>query len=581
MYPSFFKEIWCVLAFFAYFCTCGAAAGDFEVGEQLLLQSSSFLQTTPEKAEKNIQKLDEIFSSLSKEQQDRFYSQKAAFLGAVGRQKERVEFAEKAIEHVQSIEIKVRLLYQLSDGYTNLGMFENALNAMNQSITLLPKLSDVNTKLYTLQSAVSLLNTLKAYDQALIYTAQIQALVDRKNSVASCVGFADKVEIEFLRGNGPVAKSFLPGAIEDCKNGNNEYIVKLLSAMDALDLIESTDYERGVTTAKMLLDKVGDNFKRVNYFIELENALARAYLKSGDLTQAELYANQAYSYSKESKVYLLIEQANETMSKIKRAQGQYAVALEFDDAALELKNKLLDEQLQKNIAYQRVKFDMQDKANQVTLLEQKNKLLSIEKKLEKKNNQNLLLLIGLVVSLLLMSGVWLWKVIQQKNVFKRHAQIDGLTQISNRSHFVTASTSAVAERTAAISLILFDMDFFKRINDNFGHPTGDWVLRNVCLAVKDVLRKGDTFGRLGGEEFAICMPAADAHVARQLAERCRLAVAAIDTEESGYRFPLTASFGIATIDTQSSSTFEALMECADKALYKSKSEGRNCVSAFE
>jgi len=106
-------------------------------------------------------------------------------------------------------------------------------------------------------------------------------------------------------------------------------------------------------------------------------------------------------------------------------------------------------------------------------------------------------------------------------------------------------------------------------------------LIHVCQAVSEVLRKGDLLGRLGGEEFAICMPAADIHVAKQLAERCRLAIAAIDTEASGFRFPLTASFGIATIDTHTVSTFEALMESADKALYKSKADGRNCVSVFE
>jgi len=71
------------------------------------------------------------------------------------------------------------------------------------------------------------------------------------------------------------------------------------------------------------------------------------------------------------------------------------------------------------------------------------------------------LFIGLIVVVLLLVGVWLWKVIQQKNIFKRHAQIDALTQISNRRHFMATSTVAVAERTAPISMILFDMDFLK------------------------------------------------------------------------------------------------------------------------
>ncbi|MBC3861821.1 diguanylate cyclase [Undibacterium jejuense] len=581
MHLSFFKKIWCALAFLAYFFASVSFAADVVNADQLLSETSALLRASPEKAEKNIRKLEEVFNSLTKSQQEKFYVQKAAFLGSMGRNKERIEFVEVSIKNVVNVEIQVKLLYQLSTGYTNLGMFESALNAMNQSIALLPKLTDVNTKLYTLQSAVSLFNTLKAFDQSLLYVEQISAFSDRKNSISSCVSLADKVEIEFLRGNREVAKNFLPDAIQDCKHGGNQFMVKLLNALDALDLIKSSNFPAGISSAKALLDEADDNIKKTNYFIELENALARAYIETGDLKQADFYANEAYKYSNNSKVYLLIEQANETMSKIKRAQGQYVAALEFDDTALEFKNKLLDEQLQKNIAYQRVKFDMQDKANQLTLLEQKNKLLSIEKQLDKKNNEVLLLFIGLIVVALLLVGVWLWKVIQQKNIFKRHAQVDALTQISNRRHFIDITTAAVAERTAPISLILFDMDFFKKINDNFGHPTGDWVLIHVCQAVTEVLRKGDMFGRLGGEEFAICMPAADTHVAKQLAERCRLAIAAIDTEPSGFRFPLTASFGIATIDTYTVSTFEALMESADKALYKSKADGRNCVSVFE
>ena len=133
-----------------------------------------------------------------------------------------------------------------------------------------------------------------------------------------------------------------------------------------------------------------------------------------------------------------------------------------------------------------------------------------------------------------------------------------------------------------VSLVLFDMDFFKKINDTYGHPAGDWVLKTVCATVKEQLPKTALFGRLGGEEFALCLPSVQrADEARALAERCRAAIAAIDTAPSGFDFALTASFGVATRNAQQTDSFEETLVHADKALYLSKNEGRNRVTAYQ
>jgi diguanylate cyclase (GGDEF)-like protein len=129
--------------------------------------------------------------------------------------------------------------------------------------------------------------------------------------------------------------------------------------------------------------------------------------------------------------------------------------------------------------------------------------------------------------------------------------------------------------------VLLDMDHFKKINDSFGHATGDWVLKTVCDTVKAQLRKTDLLGRLGGEEFAICLPQFAEEEVGALAERCRVAIAAIDTTPSGFSFKITASLGIATRCGGGPLNFEETLAAADKALYFSKNEGRNRVTVYQ
>ena len=176
-------------------------------------------------------------------------------------------------------------------------------------------------------------------------------------------------------------------------------------------------------------------------------------------------------------VLLLQDKTSETLGAIKRSQGQLATALGYYDVNLDLKKKVLDDQLQKNLAYQRVKFDTQDKANQLALLEQKNKNLGMEKALQEGRYENLILLSTLGLIVLTILGAWLVRTLQQKNVFRQSAQIDGLTQVSNRSHFMACAQQAFKDSRQRVSLVLFDMDFFKKINDT-GAPGwgGIWHL---------------------------------------------------------------------------------------------------------
>ena len=162
---------------------------------------------------------------------------------------------------------------------------------------------------------------------------------------------------------------------------------------------------------------------------------------------------------------------------------------------------------------------------------------------------------------------------------QRLMRYDGLTGIFNKSHFEETLHNVVWRGRVspdAMSLIVFDLDFFKKINDTYGHTAGDAVLRQVASVVAAQLPSEYLFARVGGEEFAVLCPGALHGTASALAERLRQVVETTRFEFDGSHIPVTVSLGVAQRDPGDSAP-ERLYERADTQLYAAKSAGRNCV----
>ena len=167
----------------------------------------------------------------------------------------------------------------------------------------------------------------------------------------------------------------------------------------------------------------------------------------------------------------------------------------------------------------------------------------------------------------------------ERDVAHRLAEHDMLTGVLNRRAVLSRLRSAFlgARATGSSLAVLFlDLDHFKRINDSFGHRTGDQCLRAVIPPISGELRQGDALGRWGGEEFLVVLPGADAARAAAVAERIRACIEALPLLVSGTRVALTLSIGIAALDDGVAAP-EDLVEGADLALYRAKAEGRNRV----
>ncbi|MGE4219576.1 MAG: diguanylate cyclase [Alphaproteobacteria bacterium] len=158
---------------------------------------------------------------------------------------------------------------------------------------------------------------------------------------------------------------------------------------------------------------------------------------------------------------------------------------------------------------------------------------------------------------------------------------DSLTGILNRGGFLAQSSAALAAQApdAPVTLLMLDIDRFKRINDTHGHPVGDRTLIAFTLATRSCLRDGDLFGRLGGEEFAILLTGCGRDTAEAIAERiCRTFAATAIPVPDGTVLNATVSIG-ATFSAAAQSRFEDLLAQADAALYRAKQAGRNRVEA--
>lgn len=156
---------------------------------------------------------------------------------------------------------------------------------------------------------------------------------------------------------------------------------------------------------------------------------------------------------------------------------------------------------------------------------------------------------------------------------------DYLTGCFNRRHFYALAEPELARARrhgTALSLLIFDLDHFKQINDTYGHACGDAVLCQTVEVIQGRLRISDVLARIGGEEFVVLLPATGIDQARLLAERLRQAIAEHPFEHGSQRIPVTASWGVATARS-SDTNVDMLLDRADRGLYLAKHHGRNQV----
>lgn len=311
-------------------------------------------------------------------------------------------------------------------------------------------------------------------------------------------------------------------------------------------------------------------------------ALASLTEQAGQTAAAHAHAEAALANSHDATSTEARVTAHRVQYELAMAEQNPAAALAAYRLYTEADRAHFNDVKSREMAYQVVRHQSLQQAQQIELLRQKNQLLELEQRVTAQRARTWLLLALVLVGLVATVGLWAYRTKRMQLRLKRMTETDALTGIFNRQHFAECASAALlqCERDGLpATLVMFDLDHFKQVNDRFGHAAGDWALRQVTKAVQPLCRGMDAFGRLGGEEFAMLLPGLDATAAVRLAGDAQARFGAIDTGAAGYGFRLAASFGVAEA-RQGGYTLAVLLSHADDAMYAAKRGGRRQVRVY-
>jgi diguanylate cyclase (GGDEF)-like protein len=265
------------------------------------------------------------------------------------------------------------------------------------------------------------------------------------------------------------------------------------------------------------------------------------------------------------------------------ALDDFKTAFEHKDRYMKKNRKFIDMLKANKIAQLNEKYATDYKIKQNKLLVNSNKIKALEIKdsENKKTNQQqkiVMLFMTIVVFLLL-----ILRQMKLRGTLKYLAKTDSLTGLYNRRTLFNEGNKLVDQainENQTLSIIVIDVDFFKAVNDRYGHDTGDKVLSFIAQLGRETMRSRDVFARLGGEEFAGILPGVTPEEAKAIAERLREKIAQFDLSDLAIENNVTVSIGVANLE-QVSPQFDNILNAADIAMYYAKANGRNKVYLYD
>jgi len=432
----------------------------------------------------------------------------------------------------------------------------------------------------SLLATVIFYNQLKQYDLALQYIAQIE--LHNASLFNQCFTKQYYLEAKFHLKELTATSKAINDGIRLCESAVNSIGANSIRRYQARLFLQAQSPELALSLLLPYVDEVKETLFPM-LIAAIDNIIAKAYYQLNDLGNAKKYATKAMLLNKHNTGVQRGRDSYEVLYQVAEQQGHFKYALDYYKKFAQLDKAFLDEVKAKHLAFQLAQHDSQLQASRIKLLDEKNKVLTTKQVLVESKIRNVQLLILALLLFLVLLAIWGTRLWRSHKRVKILSESDELTGIYNRRHFNYVATSALRYCKTAqqdLSVVMFDLDHFKKVNDNHGHFCGDWALKETIKACQAIGKTNDVFARLGGEEFCLLLPSCNIDNAYIRAEACRLAIESIVTTASGSDFSISASFGLTDLK-RSGFRLKDLLKDADSAMYVAKKKGRNQVILFE
>ena len=347
---------------------------------------------------------------------------------------------------------------------------------------------------------------------------------------------------------------------------------------DALLSFRKNDFARTIELSNKTLS-LADTTNEAYFVNDVRIMLAISLFRTGETETAEQISRQYLTARGPSAGKSLYSYAASSIKDF--AAGDYQSSLLAMWDIHDLQNRKFQHFVHNATLARSALYDQNIDRFQKQLLSQELEIHRLQLQSEQANSRLAYLVIAIILALMIGLAVISIRLYRSGQLFKHHARTDSLTGIANRRYALEQGEAIIREaQTSArpVSILMLDIDHFKKINDTYGHDVGDQAIKFVVKVCAAHLGNTDVLGRLGGEEFLLVLPGYTADRAFDIADQIRHQVETHIMETDAQAFSMTVSLGVAQLTSRQESMND-LLKAADQALYSAKNTGRNRVAS--
>lgn len=576
---KYWRLLSCLLLLSGSALVCAAPDNNTELIDLMLNDADELRSSAPQRFDELLTQL-KLASAEMKPAQRSFLDFLLAYQLAYTGQHEQAEaLLTQLVAPGQSALMRFRAYYTLANVQMVRRQFVNAFSNLSQAIALLPDIENAKWRNQGLLSAANIYSEAGLHQESSEFIAQLAAdkMTPRDTCLIQLIDYQNQL---FLQKSLEV--SLLEKSVDLCQNANEKMFAQMIKVQIGWHYLQQKQPGKALQNLQaQRADAESTGYNRL--LIQLYQLMAQAQADIGNadealqlLSEVESTANNL-PYS--TPLVAALQLKAELSAQLGNFREAYLAARQFSEA----ERALRDDRSAQLLAFQLAKGELLKKNQQLQLIKEEFRVVELENQLKNQQAQRNSLYIGLLSLASLILVYVTYRLIRRHRYYKLAAENDGLTGISNR-HFFDLQLQKQVKRCKqlqkSMGVIVFDLDFFKLINDNHGHDIGDKALQATVQICNHFIRSGDIFGRIGGEEFAIVLPDCQPDKVLMLAEICRDAIEQLDCSHIQPGLKLTASFGVSYSQISGYQASE-LMRHADQALYLAKYNGRNRVESYD